>query len=195
MSTLRKTLAIALLPVSMSFASIASAADYVIDTKGAHAFIQFKIKHLGYSWLVGRFNEFEGTFSYDDKKPADSKINVTIKTASVDSNHAERDKHIRSKDFLNVNKHPTATFKSKKVTENGNGTAKLIGDLTLNGVTKEVAIDVNKIGEGKDPWGGYRAGFEGTTKFALKDFNINYDLGPASQEVEMYLSIEGVRKS
>ncbi|MBU2706383.1 YceI family protein [Zooshikella marina] len=195
MSILRKSLAIALLPVSMSLASITSAADYVIDTKGSHAFIQFKIQHLGYSWLLGRFNEFEGTFSYDDKKPADSEVNVIIKTASVDSNHAERDKHLRSKDFLNVSKHPTATFKSKKITDNGNGSAKLIGDLTLNGVTKEITIDVNKIGEGKDPWGGYRAGFEGTTKFALKDFNISKDLGPASQEVEMYLSIEGIRKS
>ncbi|MBU2713203.1 YceI family protein [Zooshikella harenae] len=193
MSTLRKSLAIALLPISMSFASIASAADYVIDTKDAHAFIQFKIKHLGYSWLLGRFNDFEGTFSYDDKKPTESKVNVTIKTASVDSNHAERDKHLRSEDFLNVSKYPTATFNSKKITENGNGTAKLIGVLTLHGVTKEITIDVNKIGEGKDPWGSYRAGFEGTTKFALKDFNIK-DVGPTSQEVEMYLSIEGVRK-
>lgn len=195
MKALQKCLMIALLPVAMSLASIAPTADYVIDTKNAHAFIQFKIQHLGYSWLIGRFNEFEGTFTYNDKKPAESKVNVTIQTASVDSNHAERDKHLRSKDFLNVSKHPTATFTSKKITDNGNGKATIVGDLTLNGVTKEITIDVNKIGEGKDPWGGHRAGFEGMTKLTLKDFNINFDLGPASQEVEMYLSIEGVRKS
>ena len=77
----------------------AQAADYTIDTQGAHAFIQFKISHLGYSWLYGRFNTFSGEFSYDADKLADSKISLTIDTASVDSNHAERDKHLRSPDL------------------------------------------------------------------------------------------------
>jgi polyisoprenoid-binding protein YceI len=172
----------------------ASADTYAIDVKGAHAFIQFKIKHLGYSWLVGRFNKFDGTFTYDEKNPAASKVTVTVDTASIDSNHAERDKHLRSKDFLDVAKYPTARFETISFKDNGDGTAVLTGNLTLHGVTRPISIDVKHIGAGPDPWGGYRRGFEGTTKFALKDFGIDYDLGPASREVELFLGVEGIRQ-
>jgi polyisoprenoid-binding protein YceI len=177
------------------FVSVQAKADnYAIDVKGAHAFVQFKIKHLGYSWLIGRFNTFDGGFTYDEKNPGASKINVNIDTASIDSNHAERDKHLRGKDFLDVAKFPTARFETTAFKENGNGTATLTGKLTLHGVTRPITIDVKHIGAGPDPWGGHRRGFEGTTRFALKDYGINYDLGPASREVEMFLAIEGVRQ-
>lgn len=83
----------------MILPSMVQAADYIVDKAGAHAFIQFKIKHLGYSWLLGRFNDFDGTFSYDKEQPEASKINIVIQTASIDSNHAERDKHLRGDDF------------------------------------------------------------------------------------------------
>ena len=172
----------------------AQAADYTIDTKGAHAFIQFKISHLGTSWLLGRFNTFSGDFSYDSEDMSASKINLTVDTASIDSNHAERDKHLRGEDFLDVSKYPKATFKSTGYTDNGNGTGIMKGDLTLHGVTKNIEIAVKKVGEGADPWGGYRAGFEGTTKLRLKDYGINYNLGPASEEVRMELHVEGIRK-
>ncbi len=172
----------------------AQAADYDLDIKGAHAFIQFKIKHLGYSWLLGRFNKFDGQFSYDEKNPDASKIEVNIDTTSIDSNHAERDKHLRSEDFLYVSKYPTAKFVSTSFKENGNGKAVLKGNLTLRGVTKPVTIDLEQVGHGPDPWGGYRRGFVGTTVLTLKDFGIPKDLGPASQQVEMLLSIEGIRR-
>ena len=126
--------------------------------------------------------------------PEASKVNVTINTASLDSNHAERDKHLRSADFLNVDKHPQASFVSTAVKSTGEGTADITGDLTLNGVTKPVVIQARLLGEGQDPWGGYRAGFEGSTRIALKDFGITKDLGPASQEVELILSVEGIRQ-
>jgi len=171
-----------------------SAENYQIDIKGMHAFIEFKIKHLGYSWLKGRFNDFDGQFVYDGDNIEKSSVNVTIKTASVDSNHGERDKHLRSDDFLNVKKHPTATFKSTKVVDKGEGKADIHGDLTLNGVTKKVVIDAEEIGAGEDPWGGFRRGFMGTTSIALKDYNIDFNLGPASEEVELILNIEGVRQ-
>jgi polyisoprenoid-binding protein YceI len=172
----------------------ALAADYVIDTKGAHASINFKIQHLGYSWLTGRFDKFSGNFSFDEKDPAASKVMVEIDTNSVNSNHAARDKHLRSADFLEVDKFPKATFVSKKVEVNGDKKAKITGDLTLHGVTKEVVLDANYIGGGKDPWGGFRQGFEATTQIALKDFGIKMDLGPASQVVDLSLHVEGVRK-
>ena len=172
----------------------AMAADYAIDKQGQHAFVNFKISHLGYSWLYGTFKDFDGTFSFDAANPEASKVNVTLKTASVDTNHAERDKHIRSADFLNASKHATATFESTSVKSTGEGTADVTGNLTLNGVTKPVVIAAMFIGEGKDPWGGYRAGFEGSTTLTLKDFDISMDLGPASQTVELIISVEGIRQ-
>ncbi|HAW61908.1 MAG TPA: YceI family protein [Pseudomonas sp.] len=190
---LKKTLA-ALILGSALVGGQAFAADYAIDKDGQHAFVNFKISHLGYSWLWGTFNDFDGDFSFDAAKPEESKVNVTLKTASVDTNHAERDKHLRSDDFLNVAKHPTATFESTSVKSTGEGTADITGNLTLNGVTKPVVIAARFIGEGKDPWGGYRAGFEGSTTLTLKDFDIKMDLGPASQTVDLIISVEGVRK-
>ena len=177
-----------------SLAGPARAADYANDKEGQHAFINFKISHLGYSWLYGTFKDFDGSFSFDAKAPEASKVNVSINTASIDSNHAERDKHLRSGDFLNVEKNPTATFASTSVKSTGEGTADITGNLTLNGVTKPVVIKAKFLGEGSDPWGGYRAGFEGSTTLKLKDFDIQKDLGPASQEVELILSVEGVRE-
>jgi len=179
--------------LSMS-AVAAEAAEYTIDTEGQHAFVNFKISHLGYSWLYGRFNEFDGHFSWDSESPEDSSVNVSINTASVDSNHAERDKHLRSADFLNVATHPVARFESSSVTTAEEGALKIKGNLTLNGVTREVIIDAQHLGEGEDPWGGYRTGFEGSTSIRLKDYNIDMDLGPAAQEVELILSIEGIRQ-
>ena len=172
----------------------AMAEDYVIDTKKDHAFIQFKISHLGYSWILGRFNTFEGEFSYDEKDPSTSRVSVKIDPASVDTNHAERDKHLRGDDFLDVKKFPKASFVSTAFEPKGDGNAVLRGDFTLHGVTREIEIEVHLIGAGKDPWGGYRRGFEGSFKFALSDFDINFNLGPASKEVELFLSIEGIRK-
>ena len=189
------TLTTSLLIAGLTFGSTAVIADdYVIDTKGAHASIKFRVQHLGYSWLYGRFNEFGGTFSYDEKQPEKASVAVTIKTSSVDSNHAERDKHLRSHDFLHVDKYPEAKFISTEYTQDSNGKGVLKGNLTLNGVTKPVKIDVQFIGAGKDPWGGYRAGFEGTTSFAMADFGIMKDLGPKSKDVEMILSVEGIKQ-
>lgn len=179
---------------SALFAGQAMAADYAIDKAGQHAFVNFKTGHLGYSWLYGTFKDFDGSFSFDAAKPEASKIDVVLKTASVDTNHAERDKHLRGGDFLNVDKNPTATFKSTSVKPTGEGTADVTGNLTLNGVTKPVVIAAQFIGEGKDPWGGYRAGFAGTTSIKMKDFGIKMDLGPASENIELTFSIEGVRK-
>ena len=191
---LKKTLVALALGGALMGAGHAMAADYAIDKQGQHAFVNFKISHLGYSWLYGTFKDFDGSFSFDAAKPQDSKVNVTLNTTSVDTNHAERDKHLRSDDFLNVSEHPTATFASTAVTSTGEGTADITGNLTLNGVTKPVVIAAKFIGEGKDPWGGYRTGFQGSTLLKLKDFDIQKDLGPASQDVELIISVEGVRQ-
>lgn len=179
----------------ISLSGGAHATEYKIDTAGAHAFIQFKIKHLGYSWLHGRFDDFGGSFTYDPKNPAASSVQVNIDPASINSNHAERDKHLRGKDFLHVEKYPTAKFVSTAFIPKGDGKAELQGKLTLRGVTREISIAVTEIGGGKDPWGGYRQGFSGTTEFALKDFGIDFDLGPASRTVQLILDVEGIAQT
>lgn len=177
-----------------AFMGQAQAADYIVDTQGAHAFVNFKVSHLGYSWLHGRFDKFDGKFSYDNANLAASKISIEIDTSSVNSNHAERDKHIRSADFLNVDKSSKATFVSSKVVPKADGKFDLIGNFTLNGVTKEITIAASKTGEGKDPWGGYRAGFEGSTSIKMADYGIKYNLGPASEVVYLNFVIEGIRQ-
>lgn len=179
----------------MTIANPLHAAKYSIDTEGMHAFIHFSIPHLGYSNLIGRFNRFSGSFEYDADKPGDSKIEVTIETASIDSNHAERDKHLRAEEFLDVSNYPEAKFVSTSYEPESAETGTLTGNLTLRGVTKPVTIEVTKIGEGPDPWGGYRVGFTGTTRIALADFGITKFLGKKSTEVELILDIEGVRKN
>jgi polyisoprenoid-binding protein YceI len=188
-----------LTPASMAIiaallsAAPASAADYVIDTDKAHASINFRIKHLGFSWLTGRFDNFKGTFAFDEAKPEASKVKVEIDTNSINSNHAERDNHLRGKDFLDTASFPTATFESTAVKVDGDK-ATITGNLTLHGVTKAITIDATRVGGGSDPWGGNRQGFTGTATLPLKDFGINYNLGPASQAVELALEIEGVRQ-
>ncbi|WP_413739175.1 YceI family protein [Sodalis sp. RH21] len=189
-----KKTSLGLATVALLFASgIAGAAEYKIDKQGQHAFIQFKIKHLGYSWLYGGFRDFDGGFTFDADNPAASKVNVVINTASVDTNHAERDKHLRSAEFLNVAQYPQATFSSTQVKKDGDEWD-ITGNLTLNGVTKPITLEAKLVGQGNDPWGGYRAGFEAEGTLALKDFNITTDLGPASQQVDVIISVEGVRQ-
>lgn len=189
-----KSLVAAAVLGAIAYAPAAEAAEYVIDTKGAHASINFRIKHLGFSWLTGRFDKFSGTFAFDDKNPDASKVKVEIDTASVNSNHGERDKHLRSADFLETDKYPTAAFESTSVKMTGDGKAEIAGKFTMRGITKDIVINAERVGGGSDPWGGYREGFTGTTKLVLSDFAIKKDLGPAAKEVELTLEVEGIRK-
>ena len=161
-----------------AFAGPAGAADYVIDTAKAHAFINLRIKHLGFSWLNGRFDDFPGTFSFDEAKPEASKVKVEINTDSVNSNQAERDKHLRNKDFLDTAQFPTATFESTAVKLDGDK-ATITGNLTLHGVTKEIAIEAGASAAAPIP-GAAIAKVLPARRAPLKDFGITYNLGPAS---------------
>ncbi|MFY9180015.1 MAG: YceI family protein [Venatoribacter sp.] len=179
---------------SALLAGSVQAADYKIDIPGQHAFINFKVSHIGFSFIYGSFTKFDGDFSYDAAKPEDSKISVKIDTTSVNTNHAERDKHLRTADFLNAGKFPEAKFVSTSVKSTGDKTMDVTGDFTLNGITKPVVVKAVAIGEGKDPWGGYRAGFEGTTALSVDDFNIKMAKDMGLKEVEIFMSFEGVRQ-
>ena len=195
---LKKTLAALAIGSALLTAGQAMAADYVVDKEGQHAFVDFKISHLGYSYITGTFKDIDGKFSFDAAKPEDSKIEFNVRTASVFTNHAERDKHIASGDFLNVGKFADAKFVSTSVKPTGKNadgkeTADVAGNLTLLGVTKPIVVKATFLGEGKDPWGGYRAGFEGTTSIKRSDFGKHKDLGPSSDVFELYVTFEGVK--
>lgn len=189
---MKKGLIAAAVAAGTLFSSMAAnAAGYSIDP--SHTFLQFRISHLGFSTMVGRFNKLEGEFNWDKTKPGDSAINITIDTASVDTNWAERDKHLRGEEFLAVDEFPQASFKSIRYTGDASG-GRLEGELTLHGVTKPVTIDVKAVGEGADPWGGYRAGFDGTTTLNRSDFGITKNLGPTAETMHFDLHIEGIQK-
>lgn len=189
---MKKLLLITSLATALALPNLANAADYKIDTKGAHASVNFKVSHLGYSFIQGRFNTFSGNFNFDANNVEASKVSVSIDTTSLDSNHAERDKHIKGSDFINAGKFSTSTFVSNKVVKNEDGSFAISGDLTLHGVTKNITLDTQFIGEGNDPWGGYRVGFEATTRLELKDFGIKV-MG-ASSYVDMELQVEGIKQ-
>jgi len=184
---------IAFLLIITSITSV-SAAEYKIDTDGMHASVNFKISHLGTSWLVGRFDKFEGTYSYDAEKPNESSVQMTVETSSVNTNHAERNSHIRAENLLNTDNFPIATFVSDSVVfeDDINGIVK--GKLKLHGVEKDVSMNIKKIGEGKDPWGGYRTGFEGIMTLRMADFGITRNLGKASETLELTVMLEGIRQ-
>jgi polyisoprenoid-binding protein YceI len=190
---MKKLLIAGLISASL-FTPLASAENYIIDDQGAHASINFKIKHLGYSWLTGRFNTFTGKFSYDPENISASSVEVNVDTSSISSNHAERDKHLKGGDFLDIGQFGSASFVSSSVKDNGDGSVLINGTLSLHGVSKKIAINATKVGEGNDPWGGYRAGFSGTTRIGLKDFGIDFELGPQSTHVELELNVEGVQQ-
>ena len=167
--------------------------EYKFDIEGAHAFVQFKASHLGASWLYGRFNKFDGNFVYDKDNDANNKVSATIDMTSLDSNHAERDVHLKNDKFLNVKKYKTASFESTKYKTVGDKKAELTGNLTLMGVTKEITMDVDVIGHAIAPWEKdqnlQRQGFEGRVTLNAADFGMKEEwVG----NVEVILSVEGI---
>jgi polyisoprenoid-binding protein YceI len=163
---------------------------YVID-KG-HSTLQFKISHLGVSHTYGRFNDFNGTFRYDEANPSGCAVEIDCATESVDSNDEGRDKHLRNEEFFNCEKFPSMTFKSTKVEKSGEE-YRVTGDFTLLGVTKPITIRMKKIGEGKDPWGNYRMGFDGSVMIKRSEFGMTAMVPNIGDEVYLTLGIEGIK--
>lgn len=191
----KTAIAAALSATALMGVSQAQAADYAIDIDGQHAFVQFKISHLGFSYLLGSFEKFDGSFQYDPENLEDAGAQLEVQVDSLNSNHAERDKHILSDDFLDAGEYPTATFESTGFEPTGEGEGVLTGDLTLHGETNQIEMPVTLLGEGEDPWGGYRAGFEGSTTLELADYGIDMsDFPEAMHELELYVTFEGIRQ-
>jgi polyisoprenoid-binding protein YceI len=176
---------------ALAIPTIASAETYGVDT--SHSKATFRVKHFGVSWFWGQFHDLSGTVNFDAKNPTAGSLDLTIKADSLFTADKKRDDHLKSPDFFNTKQFPTITFKSKSVAQNG---AKLTvtGDLTLHGVTKAVTADFEFTGEGKDPWGGYRAGWESKLSIKRSDYGMNFMQGGIGDDITIYLAIEGVKK-
>jgi polyisoprenoid-binding protein YceI len=179
--------------------TLSPASSWQIDSD--HTSVQFKVRHLMISNVKGVFHKFKGMVEADDKDITMSKVNITIDMASVDTGVAMRDADLRSDNFFNVAKYPTMTFVSKKILNQGAGNLKLIGDLTIHGITKEVTLDVEGPSEAiKDPWGNMRRGATATTKINRKDFGLTWNKVMETgglvvgDEITINLDIELVRK-
>lgn len=144
----------------------------------AHTSVEFAVKHMMFTTVRGRFKDVKGTIVADEDHPDGSRVEVTIGAASLDTGSADRDTHLRSADFLDVDTHPTITFRSKRI----EGAAKkegdkfrLTGDLTIRGTTMEVTLDCTYEGTGKDPWGGTRSGARATGTIDRRDWGLKWN--------------------
>lgn len=168
---------------------------YTIDK--AHSEVTFQVRHL-LTKVRGRFSDFEGTIEYDDENPENSEVNVTIQAASIDTNERDRDTHLRSADFFDVQTHPALTFQSRGISRKGTAGFDLTGDLTIHGVTRTVTVAVNFLGKAKDPWGNERVAFEAEAAINRRDYGLNWNAALETggflvgDEVKISLSVQAV---
>jgi polyisoprenoid-binding protein YceI len=142
----------------------------------AHSEIQFKVRHMMVSWARGSFEKFSGTINFDEQNPENSTVEIQIDAASINTRQADRDAHLRSPDFLDAPTYPYLTFVSKRVQPTSDQTAKLIGDLTIRGVTQEVTLDVTYSGTRKSPFGPFlAAGFDAETVISRKEWGLTWN--------------------
>ena len=175
--------------VTLASTSSAFADKYVIEE--GHSSINTRFLHVGISWLNGEFKSFSGSIEYDPENVSASSVMVEIDVTSIDSNHALRDEHMQDERHLDVANFPTATFASTNVIDKGEGNMTVNGNLTLHGVTNEIAIETSIAGEGMTRWDDYRIDFEGTTTLDMREFGID-SFGPTNM-VEMTLLLEVIK--
>lgn len=174
---------------------------WVLDP--AHTAVELSVKHMMFTKVRGRFDDVEGTLEIDEENPNRSSVHVEMGAASIDTGVGDRDKHLRSADFLDVEKHPTLIFDSKRVegaVDVGGDRFRVVGDLTIRGTTREVTLDVEYEGRGQDPWGNERAGFEATTKIDRRDWGLTWNQALETggilvgNEVAIELGVQAVKQ-
>ena len=141
----------------------------------AHSHVEFAVRHLMLATVKGRFSAVSGTILSEDAEPAKGEVDIEIGVGSIDTRDSQRDAHLRSDDFFDVDNFPTMTFKSRRIVDAKGDRFSVVGNLTIRGVTREVALDVTSEGRGKDPWGGERAGFSATAKIKRSDFGLTWN--------------------
>ena len=175
------------------FSSVAySAETYKVDP--VHTSIIFRVKHLETAYAFGRINGPSGSFVFDESAPSKNAIEIQAEAKNVDTAVEKRDNHLRSPDFFNAAEHPLVSFKSKSVKKLSEKTYEVSGDFTLLGKTRPITVEVHDTGAGKDPWGNFRRGFE--TSFSIKrsDYGMDFMIGGVSDEVNLTVSVEGIRQ-
>jgi polyisoprenoid-binding protein YceI len=176
-----------------------AASNWNIDP--THSAIHFAVRHMVVSKTRGRFAAWSGKILFDPEKPTASSVEVTIDPASIDTADAQRDGHLRSPDFFDVEKFPTASFKSTRIEREGGDRFRVTGDLTLHGVTRPVVLNATYEGTGKDPWGGERAGFSASLTIDRKDFGLEWNKALETggllvgEKVELTLEVEAVKQA
>ena len=180
----------------LAFSAAAHAANWKVDR--SHTTVGFSVSHI-FTSVRGRFDRFDGTIDFDPKKPEAAVVRATVEAASINTNNAKRDKHLRSDDFFDVENNPTLSFESTSgVTEMKENRGKIAGNLTIHGVTKSVVFDVVFRGQGNDPWGNVRAGFSASLNINRKDYGLNWnkvlETGGVlvGEEVEIRIDVEGI---
>jgi polyisoprenoid-binding protein YceI len=164
----------------------------------SHTAVEFSAKHLMISTVKGRITDIEGTIYTDEKNPRNSSVEATLKAASLDTRTDQRDQHLRSADFLDVEKYPEIKFRSTRI-EGDKDSFKLTGDLTIRDVTKPITLDVEFEGEGKDPWGGERVGFSARGKFDRRDFGLTWNQAletggvVVGNDIKISLEVEAIK--
>ena len=180
------------------FAGRAAAAPETYKIDPNHSSVGFSIRHF-FSKVPGKFDTYEGTITLDPKDLSKTTVEVSIDAASIDTGNKDRDTHLKSPDFFDVQKFPKITFRATSVTPQGTNKATVKGDLTIHGITKPVTLEAEVLGFSPDPWGNYRGGFEAKTKINRQDFGVSWNKaiegGGAllGDEVEILLDVEGVR--
>ena len=165
----------------------------------AHSHIEATVRHMMISNVRGKFEKFTVDAQIDEEHPEQSQVTVVIDAASINTKNEQRDGHLRSVDFLDVEKHPTITFKSTRANKGGDSHGKLHGDLTIRGVTRPVVLDVAYSGQAKSPWGTINAGFSAVAKVSRKDWNLNWNAALETggwlvgDEVKIDIEIEFVK--
>lgn len=174
-----------------------AAGTWQID--GGHSLAEFSVKHMMISTVKGRFRTLDGTLTLDEGNPSNSSVTATIDVASIDTNDATRDTHLRSDDFFNAERFPAITFTSTRVQRESDDEWKITGDLTIRDITRPVTLTTTFEGQVTDPWGKQRAGFSAETSISRKQFDLKWnallETGGAvvGDTVKITLHIEAVR--
>lgn len=189
---MKKIFAIALCCLLLSAPAMAAPEKYNIEE--THTQASFTVSHLGFSYPMGIFRKTTGSFVFDAENPEASSVEATVDISSIDMGTEAWDKHMKSADFFNIEKFPSMTFKSTKITKMSNMTGLIEGDLTILGITKPVTLNVTYVGSGTHPYSkSHIAGFTAITDIKRSDFGMNYSLPAVGDDIAITLNVEGIR--
>ena len=171
---------------------VRAAEPYKVDP--VHSMVVFRVKHFGVGYIHGRFNEAAGDFTWDDANPAGISFDVRVKAESIDTNNPKREQHLKGPDFFNAREYPDIAFKSTQVRQLDANNYEVTGNLTLHGVTRPLAVKLEHVGAGKDPFGMVRNGFETTFVIHRSEFGMKAMPEGVGDDIRVTVAIEGIRQ-